>query len=108
MEAIADHAGESQAACEEAIRAVFPDICPEYLSSVAQENGCSSELAIAHILDRQDDGKPYPKRPKINLKRTREPDDGEIDEAARMSKRFSSEEHRRQCADWSSTYGTVS
>ncbi|KLU82613.1 hypothetical protein MAPG_01685 [Magnaporthiopsis poae ATCC 64411] len=94
-----DVAGESQQACAVAIVAVFPDICPDYLDSITKEKSFDSEAVISHILDQLDDGQSYPRRPKACLKRKRETDDDEIDEREEvlLSKRFSGEDHRRQC-----------
>lgn len=94
-----DIPGESQQACADAIVAVFPDICPDYLDSITKEKSFNSEAVISHILDQLDDGQPYPRRPKACLKRKREAGDDEVDEGEEvlLSKRFSGEDHRRQC-----------
>ncbi|KAL8298233.1 hypothetical protein RB597_006878 [Gaeumannomyces tritici] len=99
MAEIIDITGDGQETCADAVISVFPDICPNYLDSITKEKDFNSEVVISHILDQLDDGKSYPRRAKANLKRKREPPSDETDDAAQLSKRFSSANHRQQCED---------
>lgn len=45
--------------CRSAVTKVFPDICPDYLQSVAKPLGFDPDKVINRILDRQESGKPY-------------------------------------------------
>ncbi|KAK4188710.1 hypothetical protein QBC35DRAFT_495365 [Podospora australis] len=58
---------------EEVVLGCFPDICPDYLSETLSQHAGIAEQVISHILDQQDNGKAYPKRPRPSLKRKREP-----------------------------------
>lgn len=62
---------EGPSSLEEAVLSCFPDICPDYLTSQAAKHEWNSQSLIMHILDEQEKGKPYPKRPSL-LKRKRQ------------------------------------
>lgn len=54
---------------------LFPDIDPDHLAQVAREQSSNSEAIIAAILDKQEQGQPYPRRTGP-LKRKRSSVDG--------------------------------
>ncbi|KAG5658341.1 hypothetical protein KAF25_010522 [Fusarium avenaceum] len=65
-----------QDACFEEVSAVFPDICLNYLQPIAKELDFIAQDVINHILDLEDSGQTYTKRPKqTSKKRKREADD---------------------------------
>ncbi|WZH41226.1 hypothetical protein QYS62_002170 [Fusarium acuminatum] len=65
-----------QDACFEEVTAVFPDICLNYLQPIAKELEFIAQDVINHILDLEDSGQTYTKRPKqTSKKRKREADD---------------------------------
>lgn len=70
------------AACKEAVLAVFPDICPDYLQSISAENEHNQERTITHILDQSENGIAYPTRQRSGQKRKRQSPDGEAEEDA--------------------------
>ncbi|KAI0890273.1 uncharacterized protein GGS22DRAFT_150457 [Annulohypoxylon maeteangense] len=56
----------------DSVRAVFPDICPDYLERLTNEYGNNSDVIIDAILDSQEKGEEYPRQPVNNpLKRKR-------------------------------------
>ncbi|KAH8681551.1 hypothetical protein BX600DRAFT_25593 [Xylariales sp. PMI_506] len=60
------------------ILALFEDICPQFLEEIGEQHGFMRDAVITAILDRQDQGKPYPKRAKS---RKRKRDDNEVEDA---------------------------
>ncbi|KAI2467164.1 hypothetical protein F4781DRAFT_324895 [Annulohypoxylon bovei var. microspora] len=76
---------DARTLCKDNVRAVFPDICPDYLEKLANEHNNNSAAIIGMILDSQEKGEMYPARPHENpLKRKRSQvdnsDDGSGDE----------------------------
>ncbi|CAM1511701.1 Fc.00g092140.m01.CDS01 [Cosmosporella sp. VM-42] len=70
--------------CVQAVTDIFPDICLEYLNTIAAPFSYQPQDVINHIIDSNDAGKKYKKRD--NRKRKRiddEPEDDEISEAMR-------------------------
>lgn len=73
-----DSEDNKQAACEKAVISCFPDICPDYLETAVAEHQGDPEQLINYILEKQDQGTPYPKRPTtLKRKRSEEPQDSE-------------------------------
>ncbi|KAM0220111.1 hypothetical protein ACHAQI_000567 [Fusarium lateritium] len=65
-----------QDACFEEVTALFPDICLDYLQSIAKELEFIAQDVINHILDLGESGQTYTKRPKqTSKKRKREAND---------------------------------
>lgn len=89
-----DHLEILKTTCRDAVLAVFPDICPEFLLKASEEKDHDYEQIITHILDQSEDGQSYPKRQRVNLKRKRTEDDS--DEAADNARRFDNENRRRE------------
>jgi TRIAD3 protein (E3 ubiquitin-protein ligase RNF216) len=74
-----------QDACFEEVTAVFPDICFNYLQSIAKGLEFISQDVINHILDLEDSGQTYTKRPKqTSKKRKREADDQDDEHKDKM------------------------
>ncbi len=100
MDAIILDSANDGRACLEHVTALFPDICPDYLALTAEQEDHDPQRTITHILDMQESGAPYPKRPRPVLKRKRrdsnEEEDGGFSEATR---RFDSPSRREQPAD---------
>ncbi|KAI1209831.1 uncharacterized protein F4807DRAFT_460122 [Annulohypoxylon truncatum] len=69
--------------CKDSVRAVFADICPEYLERLANEHDNNSDVIIDQILTSQEKGEMYPRKPAKNpLKRKRARSGGDdVDEA---------------------------
>ncbi|KAI1095048.1 hypothetical protein F5B19DRAFT_443173 [Rostrohypoxylon terebratum] len=66
--------------CRDSVRAVFTDICPEYLERLADEYENNSDMIIEAILDSQEKGEMYPRQSAKNpLKRKRSQDDDDDD-----------------------------
>jgi E3 ubiquitin-protein ligase RNF216 len=72
---------------EEAVLSCFPDICPDYLETQAAQHEWDSERLIVHILDEQEKGKQYPKRPSL-LKRKRQLREEEQNDEEEMRRKF--------------------
>lgn len=87
-----DSENDAKVACREQVMAVFPDICPDHLEILALNHGYDPHALIPYILDQVDNGKPFPKRQRISLKRKRE--DEEEDVADRLGKAFSDPDRR--------------
>ena len=85
---------EVKEACREAVLSLFPDICPDFLRRICEEQSHDYERAVTHILDQSENGKSYPKRPRLSRKRKRSDDDAE--ESDDGAKRFDNDERRRQ------------
>ncbi|KAK0641699.1 ring finger protein [Cercophora newfieldiana] len=47
-------------ACEEAVLAVFPDMCLQHLKQLGTQYSMDHEQIILHVIDQQDAGRPYP------------------------------------------------
>ncbi|OLN98060.1 E3 ubiquitin-protein ligase RNF216-like protein 2, partial [Colletotrichum chlorophyti] len=62
---------QAKSACTAAILGVFPDICPEYLETIAAKFNYSHEHAVDDILSSTENDQTYPKRLQ-SLKRKRE------------------------------------
>jgi hypothetical protein len=73
--------------CESAVRAVFPDICPDFLRTKVKEHECNSEVIVASIVDDMDNGRPYPKRKLLKRKRESEVDNNSPDQVEAEAKR---------------------
>jgi len=54
-------------ACRAAVLALFPDICPHHLLNLAHEHEYDHEQIITLILDNQENGDPYPTKPREGL-----------------------------------------
>ncbi|KAI1502393.1 hypothetical protein F5X99DRAFT_417918 [Biscogniauxia marginata] len=68
-------------ACKDHVLLVFPDISPTYLEDIAVEHQYQSDAIISAILDRQEEGNPYPTQPRENpLKRKHPCSDDEQDD----------------------------
>ncbi|KAI1143112.1 hypothetical protein F5Y05DRAFT_367522, partial [Hypoxylon sp. FL0543] len=66
----------TQTLCKDGVKAVFPDICLDYLETIASDHAYNSDEIIGVILDLQEKGEGYPVRPRDNpLKRKRADDD---------------------------------
>lgn len=78
--------------CEEAVLSCFPDICLNYVKSEAVKHDWDPQRLIIHILDEQDKGEPYPKRPRP-LKRKRQQEQEKSDEEE-MRKKLEKEDAR--------------
>jgi len=73
-----DSEDDKQTACENAVINCFPDICPDYLKTAVAEHQGDPEQLINHILEKVDEGTPYPKRLNtLKRKRSEEPQDSE-------------------------------
>ncbi|KAF4967919.1 hypothetical protein FSARC_4612 [Fusarium sarcochroum] len=69
-----------QDTCIQDVTAVYPDICLEYLKSVATPLSFVAQDVVNHIMDLQESGQSYTKRPKQSIgKRKREDDDQDDD-----------------------------
>jgi TRIAD3 protein (E3 ubiquitin-protein ligase RNF216) len=69
------HETDIKTACREAVLKIFPDVCPDYLETLAIEKAYDHEALITAILDQFERGKPMPKRQRVNLKRKRGSED---------------------------------
>ncbi|KAF4445132.1 hypothetical protein F53441_10974 [Fusarium austroafricanum] len=71
-----------QDACIQEVTALFPDICLNYLQSVAGPLSFAPQPVINHILDLQDSGKSYEKakRPKQAIGKRKRGEDGQDDD----------------------------
>jgi E3 ubiquitin-protein ligase RNF216 len=78
---------EGPSRLEEAVLSCFPDICPDYLETQAAQHEWDSERLIVHILDEQEKGKQYPKRPSL-LKRKRQPQEEEQNDEEELRRKF--------------------
>lgn len=66
--------------CKDSVRAVFTDICPDYLERLADEYDNNSDAIIDVILDSQEKGEMYPRQSTTNpLKRKRAHDNDDDD-----------------------------
>ncbi|KAJ3530252.1 hypothetical protein NM208_g9405 [Fusarium decemcellulare] len=82
--------------CMQTVTAMFPDICLEYLNKIAEPLHFDSELVINHIIDLQESGQPYTRRP-VNIKLKRKRDDEIEEEAAKAKRKFT--DPNRQALD---------
>lgn len=55
--------------CKDGVKAVFPDICPDYVEKLAAEYHYNLDVTIGVILDRQENGQKYPVRSLLERKR---------------------------------------
>ncbi len=69
------HEADIKTTCTEAVLRIFPDVCPDYLETLAIQKAYDHEALITDILDQFERGKPVPKRQRVNLKRKRESGD---------------------------------
>lgn len=72
--------------CTQKVRAIFPDICLDYLQTVAGTKGYDADTIIHHIIDAMDLGHAYPKRLR-GLPAKRKRDDEQDDEESLATKR---------------------
>ncbi|CAG8974924.1 hypothetical protein HYALB_00006711 [Hymenoscyphus albidus] len=65
---------ETRLGCIDAVLAIFPDICRDHVGKLYETISYSSDLIIAHILDKTEKGSPYPKAKDMQktLKRKRQ------------------------------------
>ena len=82
---------EGWPACQDAVLNCFPDMCPEYLMRIATQLEWDHEEVIIHVLDRQENGSPYPTRTKPS-KRKRP--DGDEQNTEGQRKDFEKDESR--------------
>ncbi|KAJ4138192.1 hypothetical protein NW768_002010 [Fusarium equiseti] len=91
----------TQELCAQEVTALFPDICLQSLTSIAEPLGFVPRDVINHIIDLLESGKSYPKREQASQalgKRKRdesEQDDDDIAETVRQAKRLYVSENRR-------------
>jgi TRIAD3 protein (E3 ubiquitin-protein ligase RNF216) len=78
----------AQETCREAVLAIFPDICLDYLNRLAGENQYAHDSIVSQILDDVENGMPYPKRARAALKRKRLDSDDDEDEVEEHIKKF--------------------
>jgi hypothetical protein len=71
---------------------IFPDICPQYLTNIAEERGYDLEALVSFIADQCEQRKPYPKAKQSSKKRKRESFDE--DEAENAVKQFDNPQRR--------------
>ncbi|KAF4981330.1 hypothetical protein FZEAL_2863 [Fusarium zealandicum] len=74
-------------ACIQAVTALFPDICLDYLKSIAQPRLFISDDVINHIIDLEESGRSYTKKPK-EASRKRKRDDEEEDPASAAKRKY--------------------
>jgi len=94
------------ATCKNAILLIFPDICPNYLETLAAEHEYDHEQLITHILDQIDNNRPYPRRQRSTLKRKRSAEKEGEAKAEEESKKFDNPDRRQERKDH--TYFRVS
>lgn len=82
-----------EGACMAAVLAVFPEICPDYLTRIAGECDYDAESVISFIADEAENGRSYPKRQKSILKRKRDSDNDNDEDVAR---KFDSEDRHQE------------
>lgn len=70
---------EGPSKCEETVLSCFPDICRDFLRKTAIGHEWDSQRLITHLLDEQEKGRSYPRRP-TPLKRKRPEQEDESEE----------------------------
>lgn len=76
----------AQDGCIQAVTSLFPDICLEYLDTLAVPLLYNSEAVINQIIDLVEAGTSYTRRPQVKiLKRKRDDDDDEDDDEDEVS-----------------------
>ncbi|KAH8900208.1 hypothetical protein GQ53DRAFT_634215 [Thozetella sp. PMI_491] len=85
----------SRKAHQDAVLAILPDICHQYLEKVGAERDWDHQATLTYILDQAEIGSPYPKQPRIQ-KRKREEEDSDGDD---LGRRFSEVAIRKQAED---------
>ncbi|KAL2018220.1 hypothetical protein VTK56DRAFT_1127 [Thermocarpiscus australiensis] len=94
--------------CREDILGIFPDICPKYLEAAAAENEWDSQRLIDHLLDEQEKGRSYPKRPKsLKRKSDQKEDDRKDDEEEELRRKFLKAEPIRGGREYFRSYVTA-
>lgn len=89
----------AQGLCTREVTALFPDVCPQFLQSIAAPLQFSPQAVINHILDLIESGQTYKKREqpqKHTTKRKRDTDeqDDELEETVRNAKRMYTSDNR--------------
>ncbi|KAM0563386.1 hypothetical protein ACHAPJ_001104 [Fusarium lateritium] len=80
-----------QDTCIQKVTAVYPDICLDYLKSVAMPLSFVAQDVVNYIMDLQESGQSYTKRPKQSIgKRKREDDDqdGDSEEVLQAKRQY--------------------
>lgn len=90
--------------CRIDVLELFPDVDPAHMDALCLQQGWHSGSIIQHILDELEEGRPYPKPPRANLKRKRADDQPAAITPASAAKKWDNEERRSQFKDPRSTY----
>jgi len=69
-----DH--EPDAGWEALVLACFPDICPDFLARLGEEHGRDPHRVTTHLLDEQEQGRPYLRKAAAVKRKRDESDDG--------------------------------
>ncbi|KAH8912926.1 hypothetical protein BR93DRAFT_871254 [Coniochaeta sp. PMI_546] len=89
------HEEDVKTVCREAVLKIFPDICPNYVETLAIQNAYDHEALITAILDQFERGKAVPKRQRLSLKRKRGPED-DGDRSCDHQKKYDNAEWRQK------------
>jgi E3 ubiquitin-protein ligase RNF216 len=74
---------------ETAVLNCFPDICPDFLKTHGPDHAWDPQRIITHLLDEQEKGHSYPKRPnQRKRKRPTEDEEKGEDEEEEMRRKF--------------------
>lgn len=75
---------EVKASCIRDVELVFPDIEAAYLDDLAGTHGNDSSAVLNHVMDQEQNGERYPRRPKISKRKRKRPDEEEGDDIERQ------------------------
>lgn len=79
---------EELSRCEEAVLSCFPDICPDFLKTQAADHDWDPQRLTTHLLDEQEKGKSYPKRPGLLKRKRPERDEGKEEKEDDLRNQF--------------------
>lgn len=103
MASMAHISVETKSQCRINVLELFPDMDPRHLSLVCEQGRWNLEDVISQVVNDMEDGKPYPKIQRMNLKRKRE-DEEDATLPKNAAKKWDNVGRRSQVRDAKSSY----
>ncbi|KAJ4425129.1 hypothetical protein N0V82_000184 [Gnomoniopsis sp. IMI 355080] len=107
MASLAHISDETKSQCRINVLELFSDMDPHHLSLVCEQGRWNPEDVISQVVNDMEDGKPYPKIQKTNLKRKRE-DEEDATSPENAAKKWDNVGRRSQFRDAKSSYTRMS
>lgn len=115
MASMANVSDLTKSECRINVLELFSDMEPAHLTLICEQGRWNAEDVVRQVVNDMEDGKPYPRIPRVNLKRKRDTeddadnDDADADDAAAASpekaaKKWDNMARRMQARDPKSSY----